>query len=296
MSSRKVRTSGRSKRRPWLKRLPRGAIKITPRDVEIIKAVHSYRFLSTSQIKRRFFRSKSKADRRLRRLFDYGFLDRIQLPVTQGRGELLYALWKQGTHLLAERLDKTLEEIGWRPKMNKLNPYHLKHELNLNQFRFTLEEAAVTNNEYSILLWKQGADLRSPQSRFKPLLKFYWRRSAVILIPDALFALKGPKGRAFFFLEIDRATETKPTIFRKKMAHYSAYYKSGTFSKQFSHKKFRVLTVTISQRRLLSLIQNIKDLDHAPMFWFTTLEHISPDKFFAKIWATPHNSDKLMSL
>ena len=75
------------KRRNWDQRVPHGRLKIEPRDIEILKALLDYWFLTSSQIQKKFFSSKSFADRRLRKPYDHGILERIIRPVTQGEQE-----------------------------------------------------------------------------------------------------------------------------------------------------------------------------------------------------------------
>src|SRR5882724_3138213 len=89
------------KRRAWTERCANERLEIGPRDIEILKAVHKYRFLTSTQLTQMFFKSKSFADRRLRKLYDHGFLDRIQRPAAEGKSELLYALWTEGARIIA---------------------------------------------------------------------------------------------------------------------------------------------------------------------------------------------------
>ncbi|MEE9213627.1 MAG: replication-relaxation family protein [Thermodesulfobacteriota bacterium] len=51
----------------------------------------------------------------------------------------------------------------------------------------------------------------------------------ITLIPDAYFALKTLKGKAHFFLEVDRNTQTASKAFRQKMKGYKIYFERGLF-------------------------------------------------------------------
>ena len=59
-------------------------MRLTARDVEILKAVHECRVLRGDQLQALFFGSQSTASYRLSRLYQHGFLDRHFLP-TPGR-------------------------------------------------------------------------------------------------------------------------------------------------------------------------------------------------------------------
>lgn len=262
-----------SKRRAWTKRKPEGCIQITQRDVAILMALYDYRFLKTSQIKQKFFGSKSKCDRRLRQLFDHKLVERIQLPVSEGKAELIYALHKNGFTLLQQ---KGLIKHGTFYK-NKISFNYLNHALEIIRFRLVVEEAVRQNSNLKILFWRKREEL---------IKKFEGER-IYKLIPDSLFALDTPLGKAYFLLEIDLATETVKTTFGKKMEQYKSYLRNKLFVELFGQENFRVLVVTTTQRRLWSLVKYAEKLDTRLMFWFTTLNKVSLESvFFQPIWLT----------
>ena len=63
------------------------------RDKRIIAAVYEYRFLTRSQIQRLFnINCITRANVRLRKLFDHGYLDRRFRPTVTGTSESIYVL------------------------------------------------------------------------------------------------------------------------------------------------------------------------------------------------------------
>jgi predicted DNA-binding transcriptional regulator len=258
------------KRRNWNQRIPQGRLKIKPRDIQILKTLLDYRFLTSSQIQRRFFSSKSFADRRLRNLYDHGILERIIRPVTQGKAELLYAIGTEGARQLSGHLDIPRDKLGWSQKGNVVKPEFIQHQLDLNTLRLAIEEVIEKSSEYMLLEWESN-------------LKIMVRRGRN-LIPDAYFAISTPRGSTFFFLELDRATETVTGKFRKKMENYQIIRERGEFKRQFGRENFRVLIVTTSEARLKSLLGIFKNMRLRILFWLTTFDSILSETLLGNIW------------
>jgi hypothetical protein len=275
-----------SKRRAWLERKPNGGIVITQRDMRIFKTLLDYRFLFTSWIKKKFFGAKSKCDRRLRQLYDHKFIDRIQIPVLEGKAELLYALGKNGFTLLKQK-GQIKEELGWPPKRNKVSFRYLTHTLEVIKFRLAVEEAVTQNPEIKLLFWSCKEDL----------VKKFEGKKIYKLIPDSLFVLNAPISPSFYFLEVDLATESVKSGFGKKMERYKSYYQHGLFEEKFGCKKFKVLVITTSNRRLYSFVKYAEKLNTGLIFWFTTLDKIFPESvLYQKIWMPGNGKRQWYSL
>src|SRR5207245_4003498 len=97
----------RSKRKPFA---------LTPRDEQILAAVYQHGLLSTDQIELAFFppadtsrrAPSSPAYQRLRHLWLWSYLDRIELPVARalgGRQPFLYALGARAVPVVGQRFD-----------------------------------------------------------------------------------------------------------------------------------------------------------------------------------------------
>ena len=147
-------------RRSWTTRLPAERLELTPRDLEILKALYRYRFLTTTQLTNMFFRSKSFAGRRLRKLYDHGYIDRIYRPVTEGRAELLYALWTRGARALSRKLHISRKDLGWSKNKNKVGTEFLEHELEIGRFHLALEQGCARHSGYVVSEWKSREELK----------------------------------------------------------------------------------------------------------------------------------------
>jgi hypothetical protein len=92
---------------------------------------------------------------------------------------------------------------------------------------------------------------------------------------------------------VDLGTEAVPVVARKASL-YLQLATSGEFSQAFGRGQFRVLLITTSDRRLQNLREPIAKLTDK-IFWFTTLETVSPERFWSAAWLRP-GGDQLQSL
>jgi hypothetical protein len=301
MSSNSLR---RSKRRSRFVRTPEESPMIVQeRDMEILKALYDYRFLTTSQVTGLFFSSRSKALRRLRQLYDNGFVARIFRPVVVGSAEIIYCLDTQGVNALARRLGVDRGEINWsRRSFSRLKSLFLDHALTVNQFRVAIQVAASDSPDAALLFWKYDNELQTKNERGILISDRVadpedpTRRIRVT--PDAFLGLSTARGKAYFFLEADLGTEDNYQ-FKKKMQGYLKYYTDGHYRQKYGHRAFRVLTTTTTGRlpNLLRTTQRaILDGRLQAMFYFADQEDINPDSIFAPIWRTPGDEQAMRSI
>lgn len=78
------------------------------------------------------------------------------------------------------------------------------------------------------------------------------------------------------------------------MKGYKIYHERGLFQEKFGGKNFRVLTVTINQTRLNSLIKATAEIGLGIMFWFTTSSRISAETIVKEIWLRTDKPGGLM--
>jgi len=238
-----------------------------------------------------FFTSKSKADRRLRELFDHGFLDRIDRPTTGGRAELIYAIWKEGAKLLSAEQEMQKADLPWKPSKNKVRPERLQHELDIVSVHLAVDSSVIATPGVSWLFWQDRQEIVSRKS-WELLNTGSSKTGRLKLIPDAFFGLQMPKGRTVFFLELDRGTEA-PRVFRDKLLVYQLAFERGLVQKATGLRAFRVLTVTPEERRLQALLKLATAMRHPLLFWFTTIDMIEvADILSGEAWRTARTSNK----
>jgi hypothetical protein len=275
-------------------------VRIQARDIEILNALSSYRFLTTTQVTSLFFNTKKRAEHRLRKLYDAQLIDRIFRPVIKGSAEIIHILDRFGVNLLAEETGIDRGEINAaRQKAKSLKSFFLNHFIEINQFRVSLTLAAQNQN-YELLFWKYETELKNQNEQgilIADKVKDPENPSQRIPVaPDAFFGLGTPKGKTYFFLEVDRATMDN-SRFKRKIKGYARYWLDGVFQEKWGYKAFRVLTTTTKRRRpnLMQTTSEIKEQQLLPIFYFTSRENITPEQIFNEIWQVP-NDEKVKSI
>ncbi|MFY9826270.1 MAG: replication-relaxation family protein [Thermoanaerobaculia bacterium] len=96
----------RQNRRPRFERSPIRPMVLTPRDLEILRAVHRHRLLRSTHLIALSDGSRQTTLRRLQLLFHHGYLDRPSMQLdwyARGSEPLVYALGSRGAELLEAR-------------------------------------------------------------------------------------------------------------------------------------------------------------------------------------------------
>lgn len=182
--------------------------------------------------------------RRLQRLHHTKTLKRerlLDVPVGRGYGSPreVYGIGPKGVAPLSRRIGVTPNKIRQSLDANRVGTRFLRHALEISRFRVMTELACrQTDGAVQLLFWEQGSHLRDAVTGKNE--QNVDQRFAVC--PDAFFGLqvKG-KGRAHFFLEIDRGTEPivspadRPTILQKLLG-YRAYRSSETFQTRYAYR------------------------------------------------------------
>jgi predicted DNA-binding transcriptional regulator len=243
-------------------------MRLTGRDVDILQALADYRVLRQDQIQVLFFGSKSTAQYRLSHLFQHGFLKRHFLPVYAGWSPTLYTLDKAGVSVLREQ-----RQIADKLWTGEVGQEFLNHTLAINDVRIAFTIGCHLAG-YTLVSWLTEFHLKADYDRV-PVRDAQGRIRQVSLIPDGYGVLETPRGRAAFFLEMDRGTMTT-SRFQTKIKAYREYVRSNRYTERYQSKSLRVLTVVPSQKRLLNLKQSAEpiELPNERLFWFAVQQDI----------------------
>src|SRR5215218_1466532 len=84
---------------------------LTARDLDLLRDLYKYRYLSVTQIQRLHFPSLQTAYRRIRALLSFNCIDGFTAPHIP---EHIYYLEKAGAELVARSLGVSLPELKWR--------------------------------------------------------------------------------------------------------------------------------------------------------------------------------------
>lgn len=267
---------------------------LTERDKRIVEAVYQCRVLRQDQIHTLFFgASKAASQRRLALLYHHGFLTRVFLTVRASYmlSPALYMLDRRGAELLRSELG--YDDISWTAKSHDVGQPFLEHTLAINDVRVAVTLACKTHG-FTLLEWRSEADLKGEYDRVT-IQQRNGSKQSVSLIPDSFFAVQTPRGKAPFFLEVDRGTETTGR-FQDKIRAYQAYVQTGAYEKRYGYKSVRVLTVAFSQKRLESLRTVTEEVGGKERYWFALHPEITPQSVFDELIWLSCGSAELMSL
>ena len=193
-------------------------MRLTKRCLALLKLLRAARWLTTSQIRRRFFAGATDdaAQKRLRKLVQAGYL--VVFRVSR-MSEAMFALGREGKRVL-ERAGTDEVELERRV------PKQWEHFVGINDVRIAVELSGSVS--YFFACWE--------------LTALSWRCP---IIPDAVFSL----GERRFAVEFDRSFENIPFFLRTKMAAYRRGLDGFPLS--------AVLIVTDRRARLESLAKAI---------------------------------------
>jgi hypothetical protein len=152
---------------------------------------------------------------------------------------------------------------------------------------FSIQHQLSINEVYCALKFKP---IPVPEVKFHRWLAFHEPLVAGLrLIPDGYLELATPAGIDAAFLEVDLGHEAL-SVWKEKTRHYLQFALSGEFQKQLGKPsgvdRFRVIVLANSERRLRS-IRSAVAATTQKIFWFSTLDVVRNDKFFASVWFRP---------
>jgi len=181
------------------------------------------------------------------------------------------------SHLYGE---KEARQIKWSEKQNRVEHFFIEHTLAINDARIAFIKAALGSKEYD-LFWFNESEVKSWREKVEDPEN---SGKTLAITPDAFFYLIGKKKKAYYFLEVDRATESNRR-WRDKIRSYVEYVKSGKYTARFKTEALRVLTITTSKERMANLIKTTQSAENAYFFLFTTFDQIKGKNIiFQQIW------------
>jgi len=249
------------------------------RDKDIVSALYEYRFLSREQIQRLFdFNCTTKANLRLRKLYDHYYVSRYFIPTSRGSSKAIYSLGKKAIDIVTECLG--VDPQGVRSAQKEISEFKelfLNHQLNLNDIRITFSKSITDHPDMRLERWiadhqcKQEYTVTSPGPKKNKTFR-----------PDGYFMFWHRKQLYSYFIELDQSTMSHRR-FLAKTSDYLEYARSGAYQRNFGVKYFRVLVVTLSAQRLLNLKKSV-EMQTKKIFWFSTLTKLLNDGVFGPAW------------
>jgi hypothetical protein len=268
---------------------------LTEHDKEILLAIHRYDgLLSIEQIRRWFgYGTLRNAQRRMSDLYNHRYVHRWQG---------IYWLAKRGAETVAQMIAEGVpfKEFRWRDE-----PFESKvqHDILLNEFRHTMEEALVHSHAISLEYWYGQYDCLALFPKKTEYLDQRGERKQRRVQLDGLACLRFHKENAKsrlmrFGIEFDNATESNVRFARDKVFPSIQFVHSAQYQ-QTLHTKVParwLIVVTGSELRYRHLRAEVIAAGGAPFFLFTRAERVTTETILiGRIWQLVHR-DELLSL
>ncbi len=246
---------------------------LQPRDELIMVLASEFRFLSREQLQKLLdFPCVTRINIRLKKLYDHGYLSRFPLPTVAGKPKAIYYLGPQGVPVLAEKLGLDATALEKERKQMERTASFLNHQFFLNEVRIAFSLALKNQPQMVLERWVRDCLMEFPSSQ----------RKVTTLRPDGCLCLTYQCRLYSFFVEADCSTMTTGRLKAKAQA-YLDYARSGQSLQDFGFQYFRVLIITKTPARLLSLKATIEEQTDR-LFYFSTRDQVCQEPILDRIW------------
>lgn len=247
----------------------------TPRDMAILMALDSYRYLDRNQIQTLFFTGPRSCQYRLRWLVEQGLLRTWRVVMRPGRvcRASIFLLSRRGAAALAEWLDADPRPFVRRAEHALERRFHLVHQLEANQFFVDLAAATRGLADCGLYYWVGEHGVENA----------YAEGDERAPIPDGWGRLLMPDREVLVHLEWDRGTE-QPRRLRAKIAAYAGYFNDKPNAGV--NQILFVAPTEERERQILRLLADYVDRDdESCRFWTTTVAFIAHSSPIGEVWA-----------
>ncbi|PSR27566.1 MAG: hypothetical protein C7B46_19400 [Sulfobacillus benefaciens] len=208
---------------------------LTEMDIRLLEALLRYNFLTAAQASRLWAAPLRTMDHRLKRLYQWGLVDRGPLPQSaQGGRQLVYALAQRGFAVLT-RLEYPLAQDwtdDWQPKSETGSQrLSVMHELGRNEVCIAIAETAAAQGK-PILDWEGSRE--AGQKFVANSAHHEWQR----IYPDAVLMLSSMQP---LFIEYERSG--RDTKFQKKIRALRTYLVSGQWQTRYPREPWVVYAI-----------------------------------------------------
>ena len=265
---------------------------LTPRDRAILVWTHFFGFLTTDLIELAYFppvgparqSPSSCAYDRLRQLWLWGYLERVELPQARsagGRLPYLYSLGRQGVPVVEERVPGPVSAR----RIDRLDALFVDHNLKTAALWANLTRAGLDDPDLRIrrTWWWGERQLRG--KRLQVMDRAHRRRLA--FLPDGMVKVEYADGRTqLAAIEIDEG-HLSSKRFRRKLEAFEQFVATEGVRRVFQEYELDVWVLAPSQGRLDSLlwaVQQTVDLRRRGCYFLTTFETLDPSRFLQAEW------------
>ncbi len=215
--------------------------RLTERDREVIKIVALHGAASRRQlVDLGLFTSTSRANRRLRQLFDNRYLRRTKLATSLYSAETIYILGPNASQLVAEETGLDSIELA-RQARRQPERMFLEHHLSVLSVRLALRKET---EDVRVSMFASEPECRHEYEIVNGLQVI--RR---LVKPDAFCLIEDDLGVLPCFIELDRGHVSLPQM-KGVFGRYDLYQADGAFAAAYEvAEPFQVLVITTAGER-----------------------------------------------
>lgn len=272
----------------------KGGFRFTPDDEDILVYVFNASLANVSHLSLLTGRPRRAVQRRLELLTKHGFLYRRRFASTE---PYLYTIDKEALPALLDREVATeaavKKRLLFRRGLRERSGLFVPHDL-IGTHIYAVLEAAARVTPFPVARWihesdaiRDGVTLRENGK----LVKLPVRPDRFLSIEDT--RRRDGRTQAHFLIETER--KGKRADFRNKVRAFWHYYQSGLHTKRFGIRRFRVLTVTLTQEHAESWCETARKVLPAEahgMFFFAPLSAFpldDPKRVHDAVFFTPRD-------
>jgi hypothetical protein len=246
---------------------------VTPRDLDLFRTLAIARVLDSEEVRIVCrFSSLRRTNRRLLKLVRAKLLRRWFLGNLSGGQKALYGLSPTAATLIGQSRQGL---VRLTPDSIITTSEFLTHQQAVNQVFLHVKFRPLADG----FSCKQWLTFREPLSPSVPLM------------PDGYFELVREDALNPMFLELDLGTERAP-VWRRKVELYLKFAINGDFERLFGPKRFRVLVVLPSERRLEAIRRTIVKRTNK-LFWLSTQDELMSKGILGPIWLRPAGDERI---
>jgi Replication-relaxation len=284
-------------------------LRLTTRDIDIVRHVARHRFLRSDHIER-LVGDTSRIPRRLQALFKAGYLDRPKAQLIYyakaGSERMAYGLGQKGARLLSEIDGSDAGKLNWTHKNREVGQAFVHHTLMVADTMVGFEIAARLAKNIKLIdeqqiLSEAPSKTQAMLSPHKVTAKVRYenRDYTLSLVPDTVLALEIGDERINFYLEADRGTmpvirkarslgkDNRQTSILGKLLTYYQAWRDGHHKERYGWQNFRVLFVTTSPDRMATMLDAVNEITNgrgSALFLFAHQNEIAGGDLVQHTW------------
>lgn len=249
----------------------RPRIVLSGRDLAILEDVAEQRLLTAELVAWRHFPGRDgrpveerptpswAAQRRLKLLWQAGYLQRVFRPVRLGEGQaaIAYALDELGATILAQHRDVDRDKFAMRRGQRMVEALFVEHTLAVARCWAALATACERTRNLRMVAWRGESALKREGLAERVRVQRAQSEREVAVIPDGTccLVLNGTH-RARYFLELDMGTAAN-AVLADKVKAYAAYMRTAHYAETYGEGNCFVLWVAAGARRLQNALRTI---------------------------------------